>query len=134
VSVSYDFSAGHIPPQLDGLAIAFIPGELLPAGADPAASACELVDRGCSCAVVTLGSKGSVAATADEEEGVSAAPLASVLDTCGAGDAFIAAFIVGRLAGRTLRECLAVGAEAGAEACSIVGAFPQRGAQTLVEQ
>jgi sugar/nucleoside kinase (ribokinase family) len=50
---------------------------------------------------------------------------ANVIDTCGAGDAFIGSFLSMRLAGRTLNECLAAGSHAGATACSFVGAFPQ---------
>jgi fructoselysine 6-kinase len=54
-----------------------------------------------------------------------AVPVADVVDTCGAGDAFIAAFLVSRLAGASLAACLRAGAEAGARACTFVGAFPQ---------
>jgi fructoselysine 6-kinase len=134
LSVSYDFSVDQVPAELDGLAIAFVPHEQLPLGADPLEAARHLVERGCDCAVVTLGAAGSAAATHREQATAPAAPLASVVDTCGAGDAFIAAFIVARLAGKSLVSSLADGAGAGAEACSILGAFPQDGVPTLVEQ
>ena len=125
ISISYDFSAQELPTRLDGLELAFVPSELLPSGADPEASARELVERGATCAVVTLGAEGSLAATASGSAAAEAVPLASVLDTCGAGDAYIAAFIATYLTGKPLEVCLRRGAEAGAEACAILGAFPQ---------
>jgi fructoselysine 6-kinase len=134
ISLSYDFSAEQLPSRLFGLGIAFVAHDQLPSGADPADAARELVGRGCGCAVVTLGAAGSVAATSSEYASVGAAPLVSVVDTCGAGDAFIAGFVAARIAGRPLEACLADGAEAGAEACSILGAFPQDGVATLVDR
>jgi fructoselysine 6-kinase len=123
--VSYDFSVDPLPTKLDGLELVFVPHDRLQPGADPAESARDLVGRGCACAVVTLGAEGSLAATATERAAVSAVPLDSIVDTCGAGDAFIAAFIAALLAGRPLEARLGEGAQAGAEACSILGAFPQ---------
>lgn len=123
--VSYDFSAGRVPARLEGLELAFVPHDQLPAGVDPTESANELVQRGCACAVITMGAEGSLAATATESVAVGAVPLEQVVDTCGAGDAFIAAFIAARLAGEQLEACLEEGATAGAEACSFLGAFPQ---------
>jgi fructoselysine 6-kinase len=125
VFVSYDFSAQELPARLDGLELAFVPHEQLPPGADPAESARELVEHGSNCAVITLGAEGSLAATAFESVVVDAVPLASPVDTCGAGDAYIAAFIVSYLLSKPLEVCLEEGAAAGAEACSILGAFPQ---------
>ena len=123
--LSYDFSVGELPRRLDGLELAFLPHDRLVPGVDPEQSARELVQRGCHCAVVTLGAEGSIASTASELRSVPARPLVSVVDTCGAGDAFIAAFIVARMAGKPLEACLEDGAAAGAEACSYIGAFPQ---------
>jgi fructoselysine 6-kinase len=122
---SYDFSAAALPAGLDGLELVFVPHDRLRPGADPTESAVELVERGCACAVITLGAEGSVAATATESAVVAARPLDAIVDTCGAGDAFIAAFIAARLAGKPLEARLEAGAQAGAEACSILGAFPQ---------
>jgi fructoselysine 6-kinase len=125
VMVSYDFSVDELPARLDGLEIAFLPHDRLDPGADPKRAAHELVEHGCHCAVVTLGAEGSIAATASDDSAVPARPLASVVDTCGAGDAFIAAFIAARIEGKYLQACLEEGAAAGAEACSYIGAFPQ---------
>jgi fructoselysine 6-kinase len=81
--------------------------------------------------VVTLGERGSVAATTEEAIAVDATPTTIVRDTCGAGDAFIAAFLAARLAGTPLRGCLDDGASAGAQVCSLLGAFPQQGVTAL---
>jgi fructoselysine 6-kinase len=115
-SVSYDFSDHPIPESLVGLDIAFA------SGGDPAT----LVERGARCAVVTLGASGSLAA---ESTGAlvrePSTPVAQVVDTCGAGDAFIAAFLASQLADASLAAALAAGSAAGADACAYVGAFPQ---------
>jgi sugar/nucleoside kinase (ribokinase family) len=51
-----------------------------------------------------------------------AAPLPGpVADTNGAGDAFVSAFLYGRLHGREEMECMRLGALAGAHACTVPG-------------
>jgi fructoselysine 6-kinase len=123
--VSYDFSVDPLPARLEGLEVVFVPHDRLPPGAEPFASAHELVERGCTCAVVTLGGEGSLASSATETAVTPAVPLDSVVDTCGAGDAFIASFIAANLAGESLQVCLEKGAAAGGAACTMLGAFPQ---------
>jgi len=54
-----------------------------------------------------------------------AAPPTEVKDSTGAGDAFVAAFLVARLAGRPIERCLAAAAAAGAAATEFVGGQPQ---------
>jgi fructoselysine 6-kinase len=124
--VSYDFTTDSVPAQLSGLDVAFVPDEAL-AGQTPAEAARTLVARGATCAVVTQGERGAVAATADGSEHVEAVPVARVVDTCGAGDAFMAAFLAARLAGASLRACLQSGAIDGAAACLHLGAIEQAG-------
>jgi fructoselysine 6-kinase len=126
VRVSYDFSTDALPERLDGLDVAFVPHEAL-AARDPAEAAHDLVGRGAACAVVTLGERGAIAATGRTSEQVAAVPVANVVDTCGAGDAFVAAFLAERRAGAPLRACLAAGAGDGAAACLHLGAIEQPG-------
>jgi len=126
VRVSYDFTTDPVPELLAGLDVVFVPADAL-TGRDPAEAAADLVARGAACAVVTRGELGALAATPEAVDQVAAVPLGTVVDTCGAGDAFIAAFLAERLAGASLRTCLEAGAEAGAAACAHLGAVEQRG-------
>jgi len=64
-------------------------------------------------------------AFAGEQRWRAAAPPAEVKDSTGAGDAFVAAFLVARLAGRPIERCLAAGAAAGAAATEFVGGQPE---------
>jgi sugar/nucleoside kinase (ribokinase family) len=48
-------------------------------------------------------------------------PPGPVVDSVGAGDAFVSGFLYGRLTGRPLEECARLGALAGARACTVAG-------------
>ncbi|WP_274564149.1 carbohydrate kinase family protein [Streptomyces spiramyceticus] len=48
-------------------------------------------------------------------------PPGPVLDSNGAGDAYVSGFLYGRLSGRDLEECARLGARAGAHACTTEG-------------
>jgi sugar/nucleoside kinase (ribokinase family) len=52
------------------------------------------------------------------------APAANALDSTGAGDAFVAAFLAARLQGEDMEACLRRAAAAGAAATEVVGARP----------
>ena len=58
------------------------------------------------------------------------APKVDVIDTTGAGDAFLAGFLAARLSGQGLELCLAAGVKAGSEATTIVGGRPSPRAST----
>lgn len=73
---------------------------------DPAAAATHLAERGCRI-VVTLGGRGSLAATPDGRVVESSGLPALTRDTVGAGDLFAAAFIWAELGGTPLADCLA---------------------------
>ncbi|MWB97186.1 carbohydrate kinase family protein [Agromyces seonyuensis] len=78
-------------------------------GGRPDALLDSLVARGIRIAVCTLGAEGAVAVTADEpgvRHRVAAVPV-DVVDTNGAGDAFVAGFLDAHLAGAALEDCLA---------------------------
>jgi fructoselysine 6-kinase len=97
------------------LEVAFFSGD-----GDAAASA---VERGARVGVATLGDAGSVAYVAGEQITQAALP-AEIVDTLGAGDALIAAFIASALTGTDVRESLLAGARAAADACAHPGAWP----------
>lgn len=75
--------------------------------------------------VITRGAEGAVAIDGMERAEVPAAPVASVVDTTGAGDQFAAGFLAARLRGRPLKACLEAGTIAAAEVISHFGARPE---------
>ncbi len=97
--------------------------------ADPDEAAKRLLAAGAGMVVVTLGSRGALAASADDSAGVSAVPVEPV-DSTGAGDTFAAVFAAARY-GRGLP--LAGSLEAAGRAAAITvsrpgtqAAFPSR--------
>ncbi len=95
-----------------------------PAGSDAECEALlySCAARGAAVAVVTRGERGAIA-LADGR--IKAQPIvsATVIDTLGAGDGFIAAFLVSRLADADLTEALAAAADNAARVCGYRGAF-----------
>jgi sugar/nucleoside kinase (ribokinase family) len=75
--------------------------------------------------VITRGADGAIGIEDGNRAEVSAAPVASVVDTTGAGDQFAAGFLAARLRSRTLKICLVAGAIAAAEVISHFGARPE---------
>jgi len=124
--VSYDFSDhGDVALRTalcPHLAIAFFsaPTET-PNGAAGLAQAA--LAEGAEIAVVTRGRAGSLAAVHGslfEQDAVAVEPV----ETLGAGDAFIAAFISAQVTGESLTESLRRGAVAAARTCELVGPWP----------
>ena len=119
VSMSQDIT---VNPDADGLTIAF--GS---AGSDPHAAidiANGYLAEGAALAVVTRGAMGSLATDGSVVVETGILPV-EVSDTTGAGDTFIAGFIVMWLAGGDLQECLEAGRNAAAVTCTHFGGFPQ---------
>lgn len=87
-------------------------------GAEPMDAAVELLRFGCDVAVVTFGSRGSVVVSDSIRQIVPAieVPSEAVVDTSGAGDAFISAFTVAISLGRSPVEA----AENGSRAASLI--------------
>lgn len=125
-ALSYDFSdrdderlRSDLCPALQ-VAFFSVPG-------DDRAAAVELAGaaraEGAAVAVVTRGAQGSLAVhrggTVDQE-----ALAAHVVDTLGAGDAFIAAFVAAFAVGGSIQTALRRGAQAAARTCEIVGPWP----------
>ncbi|MFI6034602.1 adenosine kinase [Streptomyces sp. NPDC051315] len=89
--------------------------------ADPERTMRRILERGrAEVVVATAGAEGAYLLTDDELTHVPAvAPPAPVVDSNGAGDAFAAGFLYGRLTGATPRTCAQYGAVAGAYACTV---------------
>lgn len=70
----------------------------------------EMQAKGPKIVVATLGDKGSIAYDGEQYHSFGIIPC-DVVDTMGAGDSYIAAFLVGILQGRPIPECMKMGAE-----------------------
>lgn len=82
--------------------------------------------------VVTRSENGAHAVSGGEHVHVLAEPVAQVVDTTGAGDLFAAGFLFGHVRGRSLAECLRLGAICAAEVISHYGARPETDLSALV--
>ncbi|WP_353827739.1 sugar kinase [Agromyces sp. SYSU T0242] len=89
-------------------------------GADPAELAERIAELGPTSVVIKLGADGAVALVDGEPHRVAAVPV-DVLDTVGAGDAFVGAYLADVIAGRPVADRLATAAAAGAHACRVLG-------------
>ena len=89
---------------------------------DPAQAARALHDLGAGTAAVTLGAAGCQVC-ADDFEGLVEAHPVDAVDGTGAGDAFAAGFLYGRLAGWPTERCARFANAAGALATTAVGGF-----------
>ncbi|MEU6986560.1 carbohydrate kinase family protein [Streptomyces sp. NPDC046324] len=96
------------------------------AGDDTPALMREILREGRARTVVaTAGADGSYVLTRDGDPTPhhipAVAPEAPVVDSNGAGDAYVSGFLYGRLAGRDVLDCARLGAVAGAHACTAPG-------------
>lgn len=106
----------------DGADVVVVSGDRLD---DPRAFLAARVAAGARWAVCTLGARGAVAlGRAEGWVEVAAVPVRHVVDTNGAGDAFVAGALLGRLEGRSLHDCLRLGAAAGALAVQSADLVP----------
>lgn len=120
VAISQDCS---VSPEWHKLAVAFAS-----AGEDAAVAktlVLEMLEGGAETAVATLGSEGALAGHGAQRWSAIPEPV-SVVDTTGAGDAFMAGFIAATLDGKTIEGALAAGVTSGSRACQHMGGWPQR--------
>ncbi|HEY9499838.1 MAG TPA: sugar kinase [Terrimesophilobacter sp.] len=135
VAVSFDFNFrsslwsraeaadayGRIVPLAD---LVFAGAEeaaiLVGASDDPVTLAERLVALGAGQAIITLGGKGAVAVVEGLAYRQAAIPVA-VVDTVGAGDAFVAGYLADYLLGEDVPTRLVTAASAGAYACTVDG-------------
>lgn len=82
--------------------------------------------------VVTRSEAGALAVHQGERADVAAEAVAKVVDTTGAGDLFAAGFLAGQAEGRTLADCLRMGAICAAEVISHYGPRPEADLKALV--
>ncbi|MFB9378331.1 sugar kinase [Kineococcus gynurae] len=102
---------------------------VLPDESDPSALARGLVGLGARAAVVKCGERGAVACVDGRVTTAPAVPV-PVLDTVGAGDAFVAGYLAEFVLGRPFAECLRTATTTGAFACTVPGdweGLPRRG-------
>jgi len=86
----------------------------------------------CEIAVLTRGDKGSVVVSGDEIHVIDPEPVASLVDTTGAGDLFAAGFLAGLTQGQDLHTCGRMGSVAAAEVIGHFGARPEADLSTLM--
>jgi fructoselysine 6-kinase len=124
VPFSIDVSTAHFALPLSDVPIVFASGPEDPD--DPVAPLIEkLMEAGARRVVVTCGGRGAFFGDGGPPLFVPAAP-ASVVDTCGAGDSFIASFIAALCARRRpVAEALRAAAADAARTCLHIGGFPQ---------
>ncbi|MGL5838711.1 MAG: adenosine kinase [Sphingorhabdus sp.] len=82
--------------------------------------------------ICTCGEKGATAVEGGTRVVVSAEPVERLVDTTGAGDLFAAGVLAGLAQGRTLEDCLTMGAVCAAEIISHYGARPEGDLKALV--
>ena len=83
-----------------------------------------LLDRGAKAAVITLGGRGAYYHTADQSEFVPAFSAGNVIDTTGAGDAFLGGFATAISEGQTPIEAVRFGSATAAIAVTRPGTAP----------
>ena len=125
-SVSQDLSVNAEPRNLEaaGLTIAF--GSLAGPPGPAEVLAREWLAAGAAMAVVTRGAEGATVANASGLWHIPAEPVEPV-DTTGAGDSFIAAFLLARLKGASPSESALEGVRAARLTCLHEGGFPPDG-------
>jgi sugar/nucleoside kinase (ribokinase family) len=87
----------------------------------------------CPVVAVTRSEKGSVIAAGSETIIVKPEPVATVVDTTGAGDQYAAGFLFGYATGRELAECGRLGSVAAAEVISHMGPRPETSLKALAK-
>jgi len=100
--------------------------------ADEFDAALQAVRGHCDIVALTRGPKGSVVLAGDEVHIVDVDPVARLIDTTGAGDAYAAGFLFGLSQGDDLSRCAHIGNVAASEVIQHMGARPDRPLKDLV--
>ncbi|WP_064712911.1 ribokinase [Rhizobium bangladeshense] len=125
--------AGAIPDSIYGLCDFIVPNEVeaaelvgyaIETDEQARAAARTLADRGAKAAVITLGARGALYHTAGQSEFVSAFSAGNVVDTTGAGDAFLGGFATAISEGQAPIEAVRFGCATAAIAVTRPGTAP----------
>lgn len=125
IPFSIDVSTAHLALPLAGVPLAFASGpENEHEPVEPLLNA--LREAGVLQAVLTCGRRGAFFHDGDAIRHVPATPI-DVVDTCGAGDSFIASFLIARICEkRAPAEALEKATADAAQTCLHIGGFPQQ--------
>lgn len=91
---------------------------------DDLEEAIKAVQDKCALVAITRSEKGSVIIQSGRRTDVAAEPVANVVDTTGAGDAYAAGFLYGYTEGKDMAECGRLGSIAAAEVIAQIGPRP----------
>jgi fructoselysine 6-kinase len=123
VHLSYDFDDGRDLTLVEGLAVAFFSSTGEESVADAQELAQAAVRGGAEAAVVMCGARGSVGCDGSQTFRLEADAIEPI-DTCGAGDSYIAAFLGARLGGCDLEGGMRAGRAAATATCGMLSALP----------
>jgi len=134
IILSCDFSSEYLNPALDAmpsLDYSFFSGsKLLESGEDPENMLMKLKESTPGVVVITLGEHGSIACDGEKLYRGEAIKV-DVVDTLGAGDAFIAGFLSSAVLGDPIEESLRRGHLLAASVCNRLGAWGEAWRYTL---
>jgi fructoselysine 6-kinase len=125
--VTCDFDQEPDLGAVDGLAVAFFSALDDDSPNEAAELAVAATQQGAACAVVMRGRHGCVACDGGRSISLLAEDIQPV-DTCGAGDSYIAAFVAARLRGDDLAACMHAATSAAGATCLHLGAWPSHSA------
>lgn len=123
VPLSYDFDDGRTLTLVEGLTVAFFSATDEESVTDTQELAQAAVRHGAETAVVMCGARGSVGCDRRQTFSLEADAIEPI-DTCGAGDSYIAAFLGARLVGCDLEPSMRAGRSAATATCGRLSELP----------
>jgi fructoselysine 6-kinase len=121
--VSVDLSTYHGREALGGVEVAF--ASMAPGPDDDAWElAAQMVDAGAQRAVILRGPSGSVSWDGSSRVEQAAEPIVPI-DTCGAGDSYIAGFVASVVAGKSIDHAMLEATRSASRTCLHLGGFDQ---------